>query len=188
VISLRALADRDGPFCHYCRGEFNPQLGYATRDHVIPRSKGGSDDAENLVLCCGWCNQQKGDMSAEEFFEILPAQLNLRWGKDRSHKPEGYIVVPRKLQPQFPMSESLKFFKIKDANRDMDTGLITPSGAGECKGRYAAERFPVDEVDEHTSGWECNCHPSILSIKGGWHILRHHEHGTRRRRDERLVQ
>lgn len=32
----------------------------ATRDHFIPRSKGGGD-AENIVLSCYRCNQDKGD-------------------------------------------------------------------------------------------------------------------------------
>ncbi|KAG1666407.1 hypothetical protein FOA52_006516 [Chlamydomonas sp. UWO 241] len=33
----------------------------ATVDHVIPRSKGGTDDPCNLVIACRKCNCQKGD-------------------------------------------------------------------------------------------------------------------------------
>jgi hypothetical protein len=29
-------------------------------DHVIPRSRGGSNDLSNLVLCCRSCNSSKG--------------------------------------------------------------------------------------------------------------------------------
>ena len=36
----------------------------ATRDHLIPRSKGGGDGA-NLVLSCYRCNQDKGDKMLE---------------------------------------------------------------------------------------------------------------------------
>jgi hypothetical protein len=30
-----------------------------TVDHVIPRSRGGTDDLSNLCLCCFWCNNYK---------------------------------------------------------------------------------------------------------------------------------
>lgn len=33
-------------------------------DHVTPFSRGGSDDVDNLRLCCGWCNANKSDRSS----------------------------------------------------------------------------------------------------------------------------
>jgi 5-methylcytosine-specific restriction endonuclease McrA len=30
-----------------------------TVDHVIPTSRGGTDDFDNLCLCCFWCNNYK---------------------------------------------------------------------------------------------------------------------------------
>lgn len=43
----------------------------ATRDHVIPLSKGGPNEAHNIVAACLGCNTAKGDMTAEEFKESL---------------------------------------------------------------------------------------------------------------------
>jgi hypothetical protein len=37
-----------------------------TRDHVLPRSRGGRG-ARNIVAACYRCNNVKGDMTAEEF-------------------------------------------------------------------------------------------------------------------------
>lgn len=43
----------NGLRCHYCGGHAN------TRDHVVPRSRGGLNDWWNLVQCCFDCNQRK---------------------------------------------------------------------------------------------------------------------------------
>lgn len=39
----------------------------ATLDHVLPRSKGGSNEAGNLITSCDGCNVRRGDRSAIEF-------------------------------------------------------------------------------------------------------------------------
>lgn len=46
---------RDGYTCHYCGLDAN------SVDHVLPRSRGGTDDLDNLVACCSSCNSSKGD-------------------------------------------------------------------------------------------------------------------------------
>jgi len=33
-------------------------------DHIVPRSRGGGDDVENLALACGWCNRHKSSYSS----------------------------------------------------------------------------------------------------------------------------
>lgn len=50
------LIDRDGYYCQNCL--LSEGL---TIDHVIPLSRGGSDDPENLQFLCQSCNSKKGD-------------------------------------------------------------------------------------------------------------------------------
>lgn len=58
--------------CTYCRVKIyhdlharHPQR--ATVDHIVPRSRGGSDAAENLCACCYRCNQDKADLTPDQF-------------------------------------------------------------------------------------------------------------------------
>ena len=45
-----------------------------TIDHVIPRTKGGSDHLDNLQLLCGACNSMKGTDSQEQLIARLTEQ------------------------------------------------------------------------------------------------------------------
>lgn len=57
------VLERDGYRCVYCGDTHIPlQL-----DHVVPRSRGGSDGPENLVACCRPCNCSKGARTPEEW-------------------------------------------------------------------------------------------------------------------------
>ena len=61
---------QDG-LCAYCEAPMvlEPQNSKraATLDHVIPRSRGGEHHWENVVCACRTCNEEKGDMTADEF-------------------------------------------------------------------------------------------------------------------------
>ena len=57
VLSRKNILRRDGHQCQYC-GKTEVTL---TVDHVIPKSRSGSDSWENLVAACVGCNNRKGD-------------------------------------------------------------------------------------------------------------------------------
>jgi 5-methylcytosine-specific restriction endonuclease McrA len=60
--------------CAYCQ---QPSAKLQV-EHLIPRSRGGSDRISNLVLACDTCNRAKGDRTAQEFgFAHLMAQAKV---------------------------------------------------------------------------------------------------------------
>ena len=61
---------RDDGACQYC--EKSVKLSDATVDHVIPKSRGGQNVWENIVLACAKCNQKKGNRLLENTsFKLL---------------------------------------------------------------------------------------------------------------------
>jgi 5-methylcytosine-specific restriction endonuclease McrA len=57
------LLEKWGRRCAYCGAEGVP----LTVDHLVPKSRGGSDRASNLAPACLPCNDQKGPRTAAEF-------------------------------------------------------------------------------------------------------------------------
>lgn len=63
LVHREAVIARCGHRCWYC-GCDGVDL---TLDHVMPRSRGGADDPENLVPACRPCNSSKGARTPEEW-------------------------------------------------------------------------------------------------------------------------
>jgi 5-methylcytosine-specific restriction endonuclease McrA len=54
-LSRRAVLFRDGSRCQYCGRDAD------SIDHVVPRSRGGAHDWDNVVAACRRCNLAKGN-------------------------------------------------------------------------------------------------------------------------------
>ncbi|MBX5459114.1 MAG: HNH endonuclease, partial [Thermogemmatispora sp.] len=57
------LLEKWGRRCVYCGAENVP----LEIEHIIPKSRGGTDRVSNLTVACRVCNQAKGNRTAEEF-------------------------------------------------------------------------------------------------------------------------
>lgn len=64
-LTNRTLFKRDLNMCAYCGKRF---LGTnsLSRDHIVPKSKGGTNNWMNVVTACMDCNSRKGDKTLQE--------------------------------------------------------------------------------------------------------------------------
>lgn len=57
------ILEKFGHKCVYCQAKDRP----LELEHIIPRSRGGSNRVSNLTLACHTCNQKKANLTAAEF-------------------------------------------------------------------------------------------------------------------------
>lgn len=87
-ITRKALFARDDWKCLYCGSSSS-----LTVDHVVPRSRGGEHEWENLATACGACNHRKGDRGVKE------AGMKLR-RKPRAPRSDVFVYVAVKAPPE----------------------------------------------------------------------------------------
>lgn len=85
------LFARDRYRCQYCgraHNEFKPRESL-TRDHLVPLSRGGTNDWTNVVTACSTCNTRKADHYAHEIGmhpltrPVEPHFVHLSWAVRR---------------------------------------------------------------------------------------------------------
>ena len=62
------------PKCIYCGVKLTHEN--ATSDHIIPISNGGNNTQINMVVVCNDCNNERGNMSFDNFMKIKNPELN----------------------------------------------------------------------------------------------------------------
>lgn len=98
-----------GGTCYYCPTKLtlqkkhvnlNKQLDYATKEHLIPLTRGGKNNKENLALACPPCNNEKGDMTEEEF-------RNRRTGSSPTFATLRELLFKKKVVKKMKVSDGL---------------------------------------------------------------------------------
>jgi len=65
LLTNPTLFARDRHLCAYC-GFTHTNHRFFSRDHIVPRSRGGKDEWTNVVTACVPCNQEKGAKTLNE--------------------------------------------------------------------------------------------------------------------------
>jgi 5-methylcytosine-specific restriction endonuclease McrA len=82
------VMNKTGGLCWYCGKTLNTSNNgnvsdRACLDHVIPQSRGGSNDESNLVPCCRSCNSSKQNKLVEEWRHRLCNIKKPRFSRDQ---------------------------------------------------------------------------------------------------------
>lgn len=77
------------PFCHQGYSTTNPP----TRDHIVPRSKGGTGASSNLLTVCQLCNRARGDAPWDEYvLAVIAAWADALERGGRYRRPKLYYL------------------------------------------------------------------------------------------------
>lgn len=96
------MNDTTGIFGEYARGNYLPPCVYCgkpatTIEHILPRSRGGTDDPTNLAPACKRCNSSKNDKTVCEW-TLYRVQQFLRQLHPRPPKVKVPAVVVEKIR------------------------------------------------------------------------------------------
>lgn len=70
--------------CAYC-GRVIYEKKHVTVDHIVPKSKGGKTNDDNLVICCESCNGLKSSKTKEHYLRLLKSN-----SKKKAKSPNMY--------------------------------------------------------------------------------------------------
>ena len=115
----RNILLRDRFTCQYCGEKFPAdQLTY---DHVIPRSKGGKTEYENIICACGPCNAEKKDS--------MPNFSGKKGKKGSGHRP---LKMPKQPSTAELLRAGLEHLdpKVRESFADWIGWDSTAQGAG----------------------------------------------------------
>jgi hypothetical protein len=107
ALTNDGLFSRDNYLCMYCGGKFTTDM--LTRDHVLPRSRGGDDEWENVVTACKPCNARKDNMTIKEAEKF---EIRLLAVPYRPNLAEGLILQNRNI-----LADQMEFLSMRGATQ-----------------------------------------------------------------------
>lgn len=100
TLTNKALFYRDCHICAYCGVKYSRDE--LTRDHIVPRSRGGQDKWENVVAACGGCNKYKDARTPQE------AHMNLLYVPYAPNRSEVLLLLNRNV-----LADQMEFLKAR---------------------------------------------------------------------------
>lgn len=100
------LYEKQNKKCAYCERKFDGTFD-CNIDHIIPKSRGGTNSIENLCLSCISCNNAKANMTGEEFRVIMEKVKSGIVKKEDLGKYAQYLVLKNKFDPPLLVPETV---------------------------------------------------------------------------------
>lgn len=131
------ILKRDGFRCHYCG---ITAMGSPLHvDHVVPASKGGSDDPANLITSCERCNLGKSNIDLEDVRACGAEADAVARAQEHAEQVRAYLDAQREVDDA--KREVLVYIADMWISR---VGDWTPSTESHI--RVALQRHPIDDV------------------------------------------
>jgi hypothetical protein len=144
--SLRfEIFKRDSFTCQYC-GRKPPEV-VLNVDHVLPKAKGGGDEAVNLVTACFDCNSGKSDRLVDQ--SVLPMvndSAAMRREKLDQMRALNEVMAEEREQIEEWVSELTEEWATRGGEVEGDTYFYIPRE--EQSIRNFVKRMPVAEIRE----------------------------------------
>lgn len=86
---------RDGFRCHYCGSTAMASPLHV--DHVVPASKGGSDDPANLITACQDCNLGKSNVGLEDVRATGATDDAVERAREHAEQVRAYLEAQREV-------------------------------------------------------------------------------------------
>jgi hypothetical protein len=118
---------RDNFTCQYC-GRKTPEV-ILEIDHVIPLSKGGVNDSDNLITSCFECNRGKGESLLDTILKDKDIHDETVLLAEREQQLAEYNYLKQKIRER----ESSEIEELKNYFADKFIGISRP---------YALDEFP----------------------------------------------
>ena len=125
------LLDKYGHQCQYCGGASrDPVLEW---EHIVPKSRGGSDSIKNATLACHTCNQAKGNLSLEEWLAKEAAAADGKATKAKQELAKARVSgIAHVLKGKAPRKSNRYCAWASSSRRYVETGLFSIFGNVEC--------------------------------------------------------
>lgn len=150
----RKIAAAQGWKCAYCPKTL--VIGAISIDHKMPRSRGGTNNWENLCACCKECNHLKGSLTDTEFRALQRVAGDdhhwLRYLVKSAHYPmkaerfaqNMQIDARRRMRAQKCLN-ILRNLKIVIVYRHSHIEKVTTTGMGRFAARFAGATYLMGE-------------------------------------------
>lgn len=75
-LAIKFIIERDGPTCYLCGTPVDHLTGQI--EHIIPMSRGGSNEPHNVAVACEPCNRDKAEFAVSIDVDRRPRYHRIR--------------------------------------------------------------------------------------------------------------
>ena len=133
-----------------------------TTEHLIPQSKGGSHEADNMGISHFRCNQIRGNLSLREaavLIALRKQELGDKFEKYINESvPHRYPIAEGLVNRRQKRKDAARKERLQNAQSSTNSGVSQSQGSQEnCSGEFSSYSQCQCNSSEHHSEYACRC-------------------------------